>query len=349
MSAERHWKANEPVLLSHGGGGLRTRQLIEEIILRNLRNPILEQMDDGACISAPEPDLVFTTDSYVVRPPFFPGGDIGMLAACGTINDLAMQGAEPRYLSFGLILEEGFGLGDLDRIVKSLGHAAKRAGALVVTGDTKVIERGNRNGVESSGIFINTSGLGVRLPGVDVHVSNARAGDAVIITGEIGNHGAAIMACREQGLGIETGLASDVAPLWEMIKPLLSAVPVVHCLRDPTRGGVAAALCDISERSCAAIRIREVDLPVRREVRGICDLLGLDPLAVANEGNAVVICPASEAASALRALRASELGKNAALIGAVEAGAPGAVILETSAGGERLVEMPMGDDLPRIC
>lgn len=349
MNAGNDDNENNVILMSHGGGGLRTKELIERIMLRRLGNPILEQMDDGACISMPETDLVFTTDSYVVNPPFFPGGDIGKLAACGTINDLAMQGAEPRYLSCSLIIEEGFSMSSLDRIVESLAESARAAGALIVTGDTKVIERKDRSGNESPGIFINTAGIGARLPGVDVHVSNARPGDAVIVTGEIGNHGAAIMCCRERGLGIQTELVSDVAPLWEMIKLLLSSVSGIRCLRDPTRGGVASALCDIAGRSAVAIRIREAALPARKEVRGICSLLGLDPLATANEGNALVVCPPSEAIRALQALRSCALGEKAALIGSVESSPPGTVILETIAGGERIVEMPNGDDLPRIC
>lgn len=335
------------VLLSHGGGGLRTRRLIEDIMLRHLGNPILEQMDDGACISMQEHDLVFTTDSYVVSPPFFPGGNIGTLAACGTVNDLAMQGAEPKYLSFGLILQEGFAISGLDRIVESLAASCARAGALVVAGDTKVIERNGKKG--TSDIFINTSGIGAQLAGVNVHVSNAQPGDAVIITGHVGDHGVAVLSGRDKGFGLQTGIASDVAPLWELIGPLLRSVPGIHCLRDPTRGGVAAALCDMAERSKVRIRIRQADLPVRKEVRGACDLLGLDPLNVANEGKALVLCSRAGAKKALASLRSHPLGKDAAIIGVVEPASRGMVVLETGLGGERIVEPPLGEDLPRIC
>lgn len=335
---------DDVVLLAHGGGGLLTKKLIKEIVFRHLGNPILEQLDDSACLTIPESELAFTTDSYVVTPIFFPGGDIGALAACGTINDLAMQGAEPRYLSFGLILEEGFAIRDLERIVKSLAKVTERTGTQIVTGDTKVVERG-----KGSGIFINTAGIGVRIPGVDVHVSNAQPGDMVIITGSIGNHGAAVMCSREEGLRMESGLVSDMAPLWELIQPLLSAVPSIHCLRDPTRGGVAAALCDIAERARVGIRLREAHLPVKKEVRGVCQLLGLDPLNAANEGNALVICAQADARTALRVLRSHPLGRDAVAIGAVVSEPAGMVILETELGGERIVETPMGEDLPRIC
>ncbi|MFC1461570.1 hydrogenase expression/formation protein HypE [Verrucomicrobiota bacterium] len=352
MSTQTRGSKDDVVLLAHGGGGLRTKELIKEIMLRHLGNPILERLDDGACLSIPESELVFTTDSYVVDPIFFPGGDIGMLAACGTINDLAMQGAEPRYLSFGLILEEGFPIRDLERIVKSLAEVTKRTGMQVVTGDTKVVEQGkgaHSTELRTGGVFINTSGIGIRREDVDVHIGNARPGDVVIITGPIGNHGAAIMCAREEGLRLETDLVSDVAPLWELINPLLSAVPNTHCLRDPTRGGIASALCDIAETAQVGIRLRESDLPVRKEVRGVCQLLGLDPLNVANEGNALVLCAQADAETALRVLQAHALGKQAVAIGTAVPEPSGMVLLETELGGERIVETPMGEDLPRIC
>ncbi len=333
----------EVILMSHGGGGTRTRRIIDEIIVRHLGNPILAQLDDAACIRIPEPDLVFTTDSFVVQPIFFPGGDIGKLAACGTLNDLAMQGGEPRCLSLGLIMEEGFPVDDLERVIASLAGVCKETGVPVVTGDTKVIERG-----AGTGILMNTAGIGVRKPGIDVHVSNAKPGDAVIVTGTLGDHGVAIMCCRE-GLKLESQLVSDAAPLWGMIKPLLEAIPAIHCLRDPTRGGLAAALCDIAERSRAGIRIEESRIPLKQEVAGACRILGLDPLNVANEGKAVVICAGADADKALRILRAHPLGRDACVIGRVEADPPGTVLLKTTAGGERIVEIPSGEDLPRIC
>jgi hydrogenase expression/formation protein HypE len=334
---------DEVVLLSHGGGGSRMKRLLEEWILPGIENPILRRMDDGACVSVPEPDLVLTTDSYVVRPLFFPGGDIGRLAVCGTVNDLAMQGAEPRYLTLALILEEGLPFRDLERIIRSISETVRETGVQIVTGDTKVIERGAGNGA-----FINTTGLGVRRPGTDTHVANAKPGDVVIVTGTIGDHGVAVMSVRE-GLRFETALESDVAPLWSLVRPLLDAVPDVHCLRDPTRGGVAAALNDIAEAAKVGIRIQERAVPVREAVRGACGLLGLEPLNVANEGKAIVVCAEASAERAVAVLRAHPLGRNAAVIGRVVAEPAGRVIQETVLGGERIVDMPGGEDLPRIC
>lgn len=331
------------VLLSHGGGGTRTRQLLREIVLPEIMNPVLAPLDDAACLEVAESDLVLTTDSYVVKPLFFPGGDIGKLAVCGTVNDLAMQGAEPRYLTLGLILEEGFPLGDLRRVMTSLAGTARQTGVRIVTGDTKVVERGS-----GGGVYINTAGLGVRRSGVDTHVANARPGDVVIVTGTIGDHGIAVMSARE-GLKFESRLESDVAPLWDLVRTLLDAVPGIHGLRDPTRGGLAAALNDIAEASKAGVRIRESALRVRDEVRGACGLLGLDPLNVANEGKAVVVCPPEDADRALAALRSHPLGRDASVAGVVVAEPCGRVLLETNLGGERIVDVPTGEDLPRIC
>lgn len=335
------YNSNEVIMLAHGGGGLRTQSLLRELILRHLRNPILDRLDDSACLHIPETDLAFTTDSYVVDPIFFPGGDIGKLAACGTINDLAMQGAAPRYLSLGLILEEGLALAELDRVLGSLAAVARQAGALVVTGDTKVVERGKGNA-----IFINMAGIGARLTGTDPHVSNARPGDQLIISGPLGDHGAAVMSSR---LGLASNLLSDVAPLWELLAPLLRAIPEIACLRDPTRGGLAAAACDIAASAGVGLRIQEAALPIRREVLGVCQLLGLDPLNLANEGKALVVCSAERSAAALALLRAHPLGRAAAVIGTVVAQPAGLVLLETCAGGERVIQMPSGEDLPRIC
>lgn len=336
-------KPDKIITLAHGGGGVRTQSLIKDIILRHLGNPLLDRLDDSACVRMPQNDIAFSTDTYVVNPIFFPGGDIGSLSVCGTINDLAMQGAEPRYLSMGLVLEEGLLLEDFKEIIKSMAAILRETGVLVVTGDTKVVERGRGNGV-----FINTSGIGMRLPGIDVHVSNARPGDAVIVTGSIGDHGVAVLSRRE-GLGFDTSLISDMAPLWGMTRSLLLEVPTVCCLRDPTRGGIAAALCDISLASGTGIRIRERDLPVKREVVSACGLLGLDVLNIANEGKAVVICPRNDAEAALRAVRAFTCGKDSRVIGEVTNEHPGTVVVETTVGGERIVDMPSGEDLPRIC
>ncbi|TAN38616.1 MAG: hydrogenase expression/formation protein HypE [Verrucomicrobia bacterium] len=335
--------SDEIILMSHGGGGRRTQQLLRDHVLPPLDNPILRQMDDAACLELAGVQLAFTTDSYVIRPLFFPGGDIGRLAVCGTVNDLAMQGAQPLYLTLGLILEEGLRVNDLDTIMQSAAAAAREAGVQIVAGDTKVVERG-----AGSGLFINTAGLGLRRSGVDTHIANARPGDVILITGTLGDHGVAVLSRRE-GLAFQTELVSDVAPLNGLTAALLDAVPGVHALRDPTRGGLAAALNDVAAAAHVGIRIEEKALPVRPDVRGACGLLGLEPLSVANEGKALVICAAADEERALAALRAHPLGHDACRIGAVLAAPAGKVLLHTRIGGERLVEMPLGDDLPRIC
>jgi len=334
---------DEIILMSHGGGGRRTQQLLRDHILPPLDNPILRQMDDAACLDLGGAELAITTDSYVIRPLFFPGGDIGRLAVCGTVNDLAMQGAIPRYLTLGLILEEGLRLSELDRILRSAAAAAQEAGVQIVAGDTKVVERG-----AGSGLFINTTGLGLRRPGINTHVAHARPGDVILISGTLGDHGIAVLSQRE-GLAFQTVLVSDVAPLNGLMAALLDAVPTIHVLRDPTRGGVAAALNDIAGSANVGIRIEEAALPVRAAVRGACGLLGLDPLGVANEGKALVLCAAADAERALAELRAHSLGCDACRIGEVLPAPAGKVLLHTRIGGERLVEMPLGDDLPRIC
>lgn len=331
------------VTLGHGGGGSLTREMIDEMIVTHLGNPILARLDDGACIDMPGTSLVFTTDSYVVSPIFFPGGDIGQLSVCGTVNDLAMQGAEPLYLSLALILEEGFPLSDLARVIESIGRTAREVGVQVVTGDTKVVDRGHGNGV-----FINTAGIGSLRPGIDVHVRNARPGDKVIVTGTLGDHGMTVISKRE-GLEFESTIRSDVAPLADLAARLLKAVPEVHCLRDPTRGGLTAGLCDIAHAAGVGIRVRERAIPVRKEVDAACRLLGIDPLNVANEGKAIVICPPDRADAALEALRSHPLGADACLIGEVAADPVDMVLLETHIGGERILEMTSGEELPRIC
>ncbi len=336
--------ASSVVVSSHGGGGARTKQLLNSFILKHFGNPLLDRLDDSAVLSVPETELALTTDSYVVDPVFFPGGDIGRLAVCGTVNDLAMQAARPLFFSVGLILEEGLPLDRLDRILKSMAGVLRENEIHVVTGDTKVV--GNRR--EGGGIYINTTGLGKRLPGADTHISNARPGDAVILSGTMGDHGIAVI-CHREGLRLETGLVSDVAPLWDMTRRLLERCPAVRALRDPTRGGVAAALCDIAEASGTGIRIQERALPVKKEVRGACQLLGFDPLNVANEGKALAVCPENEAGTALAALRGHSLGGDAAVIGQVVEEHACMVVMETAAGGERIIETPGGEDFPRIC
>jgi hydrogenase expression/formation protein HypE len=336
-------KRSDVILLAHGGGGSLTRRLIDEVLLSRLGNDLLAALDDAVCLPDLGDPVVFTTDSYVVTPLFFPGGDIGRLAVCGTVNDLVMQGAEPRYLSLGLILEEGLAFPDLERIVDSIAGAASEAAVRIVTGDTKVVDRGRGNGT-----FINTAGLGTRRPGVDTHVRNARPGDAVLVTGTLGDHGVAVLSRRE-GLEFEADIESDVAPLAGLVRSLLEAVPDVRSLRDPTRGGLTAALCDIAASSDVALRVRETAIPVRPAVHGACRLLGLDPLSVANEGKAVVVCPAERAERALEALRAHPLGRDACRIGEVAEAPAGLAVLETEIGGERILELPSGEDLPRIC
>lgn len=333
--------ADEIVLLSHGGGGLRTKRLISGLIMKYLANPILAKLDDGACLSLNGEELAFTTDSYVVKPIFFPGGDIGRLSVCGTVNDLVMQGSEPRFLSLAFILEEGFPISDLEKILISIADTVSETGVTIATGDTKVVEKGR-----GDGIFINTAGIGVRIPHTDVYVGNAKPGDVVIVTGTIGDHGTAVMNDR---LRLEADISSDVAPLWKMIEPVLKEVPDIHCLRDPTRGGLASALCDIAEASGACVRINENALPIRDEVRGVCDLLGLDPLNVANEGKAVIVCEQSDAERVLEILKTDPIGRDARIIGSVVPNPQGIVLLCTPLGGERIVETPMGEDLPRIC
>lgn len=331
------------ILLSHGGGGLKTRQLLDNLVLPALGIQDNVEMDDAACLAAPCSRLAFTTDSYVVSPLFFPGGDIGRLAASGTINDLAMRGAAPFCLSVGLIIEEGLEMSVLERALKSLAAAAGEGGAAIVAGDTKVLERKT-----GDGLYINTTGIGIRRSGVEAGVANAKPGDAVLISGSLGDHGVAIMACRGN-LAFSSELESDVAPLWPMISRLLDVAPGVHVMRDPTRGGVAAALCDIAEASGVGIRLREKYLPVKPQVRSACGLLGLDPIEVANEGKAIVVCAPGDAEPALEALRAHPLGRDAAVIGRVTEKHRGMVIMETAAGGERIIEPPLGENLPRIC
>ena len=331
------------VILAHGGGGTLTRALIERVFRSRLANPALDAMDDSAVVDIEPGRCAFTTDSYVVHPLEFPGGDIGRLAVCGTVNDLAMQGADPLYLSLGMILEEGLSLAVLKRVVGSIATAAEEAGVAIVAGDTKVVERGR-----GDGIYINTSGIGRIRDGVDVASRNARPGDVVILTGTIGDHGVAVLSRRE-GIAFETELTSDVAPLNGLVGALLDEVPTVRCLRDPTRGGLAAALHDIATDSGVGMRFRETALPVRREVRGACGLFGFDVLELANEGKAVVVCPATDAERALRALRAHPLGREAVAIGETVDDEPGIVVLETEIGGERVVEIPSGENLPRIC
>jgi len=333
----------ERITMSHGSGGKATRTLVEAIFLDSFRNPLLEPLEDAAQLTMDGARLAFTTDSYVVSPLFFPGGDIGDLAVNGTVNDLAVAGATPLYLSAGFILEEGFPVADLSRIVGSMTAAAARAGVQVVTGDTKVVQKG-----KADGCYLNTAGVGVVGDGVNLGVVNARPGDAVIVSGPIGDHGVTIMLARGE-LDIEADIASDTAPLGGLVAGLLAATPGVRALRDATRGGVATILNEVASAAGVSVVVNEDDIPVRTEVRGASELLGIDPLYVACEGRLVAIVDGGQAGEALAAMHAHPLGEQAAIIGTVAADPPGIVLLKTTFGGTRIVDLLVGDPLPRIC
>jgi hydrogenase expression/formation protein HypE len=334
---------SEEILLGHGSGGKLTAQLIERVILPAFRNPMLAPLDDHAVVTVPGSRLAFTTDSYVVTPIFFPGGDIGELAVNGTVNDLAVGGATPLVLSLAFILEEGLPLAEFRRVVESARCAAERAGVQIVTGDTKVVGRGS-----GDKIFINTSGIGVIAPGIDLSSRHVRAGDAVLLSGPVGDHGVAILSMRE-GLEFAGEVASDTAPLHELVAAALRACPRIHAMRDPTRGGVAATLVEVASRQGVGIEVDERAIPVRDAVRGACELLGLDPLLVANEGKLVVFVPEGDAERTLAAMRSHPLGRDASRIGRVTEGHPGIVLLRTPIGGDRVLDLPFGEALPRIC
>jgi hydrogenase expression/formation protein HypE len=334
---------DEQITLSHGAGGKSSHDLVEALFLRELRNPLLEPLTDSAILERDSERLAFTTDSFVVKPIFFPGGDIGELAVNGTINDLAMAGAQPLALSAGFIVEEGLPLAELDRIVTSMGRAAEEAGVLVATGDTKVVERG-----KADGIYINTSGVGAIGHGLTLGPAAIEAGDRVIVSGSIGDHGMAIMIARGE-LALEVDLASDTAPLNGLVDTLLSATVGVRCLRDPTRGGLATVLAELALSAELGISIDEASLPIRPEVNGACEILGIDPLYVANEGKLVAVVSPDAEEEALEALRSHPLGTEAAVVAEVHPDPPGLVLLETSFGGSRVVDMLAGDPLPRIC
>lgn len=336
---------SERILLAHGSGGELSHELIDRVFAPAFANPALARMDDSAVLPVPPPGsrLAFTTDGYVVRPLFFPGGDIGRLAVCGTVNDLAMMGATPLYLSAAVVLEEGFATADLERIVASMAAAAREAGVEIVTGDTKVVERGS-----ADGCFITTAGVGVIPPGVDLSGAGARPGDAVLISGPVGDHGLAIMSQRE-GLRFASPLESDVAPLNGLVRALLEATPALHTLRDPTRGGLATTLNEIARQSQVEIIVEEASIPVRPAAQALAEMLGLDPLYVANEGKLIAVVAPEVAEAALAAMRAHPLGREAAIIGRVQEGRPGRVALRTTLGAHRVLDMLAGEQLPRIC
>jgi hydrogenase expression/formation protein HypE len=331
------------IVLAHGSGGRLSHQLLQRIVIPQFRNELLASEHDGAIFPIGGARLAFSTDSYVIKPIFFPGGDIGSLAVHGTVNDLAMCGARPMYLSVGFILEEGLPMQDFWRIVQSMRAAADAAGVMLVTGDTKVVDRG-----KADGIFINTSGIGLVPEGVDIRPSRAQPGDAIIVSGAIAVHGIAIMSVRE-GLEFETEIASDSAPLNGLVEAIFSASKDIHVLRDPTRGGVTSALTEIAQGAGVGMLLEEASIPISEEVKGACEILGLDPLYVANEGKLLAIVPGVIAEKILAAMRAHPMGAGAAIIGWVTAEQPGVVLMKTRVGGMRIVDVLTGEQLPRIC
>ncbi len=331
------------IVLGHGGGGKLTSELIEHLFYPAFANDLLEARGDSAVLALGGSRLAFTTDSFVVRPLFFPGGSIGELAVHGTVNDLAVMGAQPLYLSAGFILEEGLSVSTLVGIVERMGAAAREAGVRIVAGDTKVVDRGHGDGV-----FINTSGIGVIPDGVDIRPERARPGDVVLVSGTLGDHGMAILSVRE-GLEFETIIRSDCAPLNGMIDALLAAAPGTHALRDATRGGAAAALNEIARAAGVGVVIDERSVPVNPATSAACELLGMDPLHVANEGKLVAFVPPEQAEAALATLRAHPFGAQAAIIGHVVEKHPGVLVGRTGIGGTRVIDTQVGEQLPRIC
>ncbi len=333
----------EHIQLAHGGGGRRMHELLEDLLLPSFGNDLLLERHDGATLQIAGAKLAFTTDSYVVRPLFFPGGDIGTLAINGTVNDLAMCGAQPLYLSSALILEEGLPMETLRRVVESMRVSAQAANVQLVTGDTKVVDRG-----KGDGIFINTAGIGVVKHAVSISPKHVRAGDAILLSGDIGRHGIAIMATRE-GLSFESEIESDCAPLWEPVKALLDAGIEIHCLRDLTRGGLSSGLIEIAEASRTRAGIEESQVPVLEQVCGACEILGLDPLYLANEGRFVAFIAPQDADRALSILRSCAVSSEAVRIGTMLDGPEGMVTMKTQLGTERVIDMLSGEQLPRIC
>lgn len=331
---------DEIISLDYGSGGKKTARLIEKLILPRLDNPALRELGDGAIVSGGE-KLVFSTDSFVVSPLFFPGGDIGKLSVCGTVNDLSMCGAEPKYLSCSFIIEEGFPFSQLERIVASMAAQCEKAGVQIVTGDTKVVEKGR-----GDGIYINTAGIGVlRHPGLSP--GNIRPGDKVLVSGFVGDHGTAVMLARNQMMQGE--IASDCAALNGLTEAILTAAPGVRVLRDPTRGGVATTLNEFVEGTALGIELEEAQIPVRPQVQAACDMLGLDPLYCANEGKLLAVAAPENADAVLAAMRGHELGAHAALVGEVTERYPGKLTLRTVFGGSRVLQKLSGAQLPRIC
>jgi hydrogenase expression/formation protein HypE len=333
------------ILLDHGSGGIASQELISNIFLKHLDNSILASLEDSAVMDNHPGKLAFSTDSYVVDPIFFPGGDIGTLAVHGTLNDLAMRGARPLCLSLGLILEEGLDLDDLERIIASIARCSKSAGVPIVTGDTKVVPKG-----KCDKIFVNTSGIGVVTEGVDVSSVMAKEGDTIILSGSMGDHGITIMT-RRAGLSLDGNLASDSAALHDLVSLLLEKLPqgTLHTLRDPTRGGVATSLNEIAAAAGLSVEIDDQAIPVKSEVRAACEIMGLDPLYLANEGKCLALIAPEQANEALHLMQSTAVGRDAAIIGSLKSGKAGQVVLRTSIGGSRIITPLHGEPLPRIC
>jgi hydrogenase expression/formation protein HypE len=331
------------IVMGHGAGGRMMNDLIRHLFAAEFQNALLGQMADATTVELNGGRLAFTTDSFVVSPLFFPGGNIGELAVNGTVNDLAMSGAQPLFLSAGFILEEGLPMEMLGRITNSMARACKAAGVHIATGDTKVVDKGHGDGV-----YINTSGIGTVAAGIQIAPNNARPGDSIIVSGTLGDHGIAVMSVRE-GLTFETEIRSDTAPLHGLVKSMLRAAPAIHCLRDLTRGGLAAVLNELAEASNIGIEFDETKVPVKGAVLAACEMLGLDPLFIANEGKLVVFVPERQAERCLAAMRKQPYGQEAAIIGKVVAEHPGMVVARTSVGGSRVLDLPAGELLPRIC
>jgi len=333
----------DKILLDHGSGGKASHRLVADLLVPEFENPILAQLNDGAVFDIEGKRLAFSTDTYVVDPIFFPGGSIGDLAVNGTVNDLAMCGAIPLYLSVGLIIEEGFSMADLTKILKAMGEAATNADVLIVTGDTKVVPHG-----AADKIFINTSGIGLIPAGNNISGHNARPGDKIILSGVIADHGITVLTQRE-GMAFDSPIQSDTAPLNHMVRKMIAASDQIHVLRDPTRGGVGTSLNEIAAQSKVGIKIYEDVIPIREEVSGICELLGFDPLYIANEGKLLAFVGPDHAEKVLKTIKESKHGKDACIIGEASADSPGKVFMKTHIGGTRIVDMLTGEQLPRIC
>lgn len=334
---------SDKILLSHGSGGKQTNSLINDLFFKYFNNTVLNEMNDAAQLTLEGNRIAFTTDSFVVNPIFFNGGNIGKLAVCGTVNDIAVSGAKPLFLTSAFIIEEGFEINKLEEIVRSMAEEAIKAGVKIVAGDTKVVEKGS-----ADGIFINTTGIGIIKDNVNIKASNARPGDAVIVNGTLGDHGMTIM-CERNGLGFEGDIKSDCAALNGLVDSMLDVCTDIHVLRDATRGGVAAVLNEIAQASKVSIKLSEKNIPVSEEISGVCELLGLEPLYIANEGKLCAFVPEEYATEVLEAMKNHPLGINSAIIGKVVEDSNSKVYINTIVGGQRIVDMPSGQQLPRIC